>query len=142
MSLPRRSAIFSRDPAEHQGLDDDGVPVVDLTGVDDVQCSSVVLRMAFLTSFRVVARQFIVSAPLSAPVAMQSGLKVQLATHCLQNLQIIRNQRDPTFQQPSNVCQRLIHNQTEIWWIDEKLIAAHIHGRRQRCATEQFDCRK
>ena len=36
---------------------------------------SVVLRMVFLTSFRVVARQFIVSAPLSVSVAMQSCLK-------------------------------------------------------------------
>ena len=39
MSQHRRSARLRGEPAEYQGLDDHGVPVVDLTDVDDVQCS-------------------------------------------------------------------------------------------------------
>ena len=55
MSQQRRSARLRGESAEHQGLDDHGVPVVDLT---------VVWRMEFSTSVRVVTGRYIVSVPL------------------------------------------------------------------------------
>ena len=75
MSQPRRSARLRGEPAEYQGLDDHGVPVVDLTDVDDVQCSVCGLTDGIVHQFHVVARRLIVSVPFNVPVAMQSSLK-------------------------------------------------------------------
>ena len=94
---------------------------------------SVVLRMVFLTSFRVVARQFIESAPFNVPVAMQSSLKAwQMWRSAFCAAQSCRRATDLWFLVAS------IHSIWSVWSDVSSHVESGARSARLTCTSSQF----